>query len=227
MSRFPRVGILGGTLDPIHQGHVEAALASRDAFALDEVRVVPSRVPPHRAIQPVASACHRFAMAALAVNGLDGLVASDDELQAPGPSYTADTLERLHGRGLDASQIFFITGADAFAEIATWRRYPEVLDLARFIVVSRPGLRVHALRERLPHLAARMHAADEASGARDQHTIFLLDAATPDVSSTIIRERLRTGRPVTGLVPAAVERHIIQHGLYAAGVPANQLHGQN
>ena len=227
MSRSARVGILGGTLDPIHQGHVEAALASRRAFVLDEVRVVPSRVPPHRPAQPVASQYHRFAMASLAVNGLAGFVASDDELQAPGPSYTADTLERLHRNGLEASQIYFISGADAFAEIATWRRYPEVLELAQFIVVSRPGHPVTALPERLPHLAARMRRTGSAIAVPDQPSIFLLDAPTPDVSSTAIRERLRTGRPVTGLVPAAVERHIIQHGLYAAGVPADQLHGQN
>jgi nicotinate-nucleotide adenylyltransferase len=227
MNRSPRVGILGGTLDPIHQGHVEAALAVRRAFALDEVRIVPSRVPPHRPVQPIASAYHRFAMAALAVNGLDGFLVSDEELQAPGPSYTADTLERLRDRGLDASQIFFITGADAFAEIATWRRYPDVLDLARFVVVSRPGLRVDQLRERLPHLASRMRSAADVHLAAGHHAIFLLDVATPDVSSTVIRERLRTGLPVAGLVPAAVERHIIQHRLYVAGVPANQLHGEN
>jgi nicotinate-nucleotide adenylyltransferase len=226
MKRSPRVGILGGTLDPIHQGHMEAALAARRACALDLVRVVPSHVPPHRSMGPAASPYHRFAMAALAVNDIVGLLASDEELQAPGPSYTADTLERLHRSGLERSQIFFITGADAFAEIATWRRYPEVLDLAHFIVISRPGSPATALPGRLPHLAARMRRAD-AGAASDQPSIFLLDAPTPDVSSTIIRERLRAGRSITGLVPAAVEHHILQHGLYGAGVTADQLHGQN
>ncbi len=157
----PRVGVLGGTLDPIHCGHIAAAVAARDALDLTSVLVIPSRVPPHRSIQPQASAYHRFAMAALGVSGEPRLDVSDDELMAEGPSYTADTLERLHARGLAASQIFFIIGADAFAEIATWKRYPEVLDLAHFVVVSRPGHRIEALQARLPALAARMRLAGE------------------------------------------------------------------
>src|SRR5690349_14244009 len=139
MSVAARLGILGGTLDPVHVGHVETALAARDALALDHILLLPSRVPPHRPIQPAASAFHRFAMTALAVNGIDGLAASDFELSAPGTSYTAGTLERLQASGLAASQIFFILGVDAFAEIETWHRYPSVLDMASFVVVSRPG----------------------------------------------------------------------------------------
>src|SRR5574338_423363 len=117
MNAAARIGILGGTLDPIHQGHLDTALAARQALALDRVIILPSRVPPHRPQQPLASRYHRFAMTALAVNGIDGLAASDMELCAPGPSYTADTLSRYHAAsGMAASQIFFITGADAFAE---------------------------------------------------------------------------------------------------------------
>jgi nicotinate (nicotinamide) nucleotide adenylyltransferase len=157
MNAAARLGLLGGTLDPIHLGHIETALAARTALGLDRVIVLPSRVPPHRAIQPAASGYHRFAMAALAVNGIDGLAASDLELCAPGPSYTADTLTRVQGEsGLKAWQLFFITGADAFAEIATWHRYPEVLDLAQFVVVSRPGCSAESLRARLPDLRDRM-----------------------------------------------------------------------
>jgi nicotinate-nucleotide adenylyltransferase len=235
-----RIGILGGTLDPIHCGHLAAAVAARDAFELSEVLVLPSRLPPHRPIQPVASPFHRFAMAALAVSGVPKLFASDDELRLDGPSYTADTLERQHARGLQASQIFFITGADAFAEIATWKRYPEVLDLANFVVVSRPGHQIEALASRLPALADRMRpalrpgsgqaASAEAGG---KPLIWLLQAPTPEVSSTIVRDRLRRGEPITGLVPPLVETHIHQHHVYStsaeatADKTANQLHGQN
>src|SRR6478609_8400275 len=120
MSVAVRLGILGGTLDPVHVGHIETALAARDALSLNRILLLPSRVPPHRPQQPAASTFHRFAMTALAVNGIDGLEASDIELSAPGTSYTADTLERLHATGLAASQLFFILGVDAFAEIATW-----------------------------------------------------------------------------------------------------------
>ena len=230
-----RIGILGGTLDPIHCGHLEAAIAARKALQLTEVLVLPSRVPPHRPAQPAASPFHRFAMAALAVNGIAGLVASDAELCVSGPSYTADTLDRLHASGLDRSQIFFITGADAFAEIATWHRYPEVIDLAHFVVVSRPGHAMDDMRRRLPALASRMRAAAGATPvAPSAPSILLVETPTPDVSSTIIRERLRRGEPITGLVPPAVERHIHQHRLYGVAVraeadlrTADQLHGQD
>ena len=215
MSAERRVGLLGGTFDPIHVGHLETACAAKRALDLDRVYVLPSSVPPHRTQQPVASSHHRFAMTALAVNGMDGLKASDIELTAPGVSYTADTLARFaRSKNLGSSQIFFITGADAFAEIETWHRYPEVLDLANFIVVSRPGFPVETLLGRLPTLAGRMIRPDAERPTANSHTIFLVNATTPDVSSSDIRQRLIAQRSITGLVPATVERHIAQHGLY-------------
>jgi nicotinate-nucleotide adenylyltransferase len=235
MNEAVRIGILGGTLDPIHFGHLDTALAAREALGLEQVIIVPSRVPPHRTQQPLASAFHRFAMAALAVNGVDGLSVSDIELTAPGPSYTADTLVRMRDAlGIDASQIFFITGADAFAEIETWSRYPQVLDLASFIVVTRPGVPVGTLRHRLPALKDRMRLPLRRTGApapAAQTPIFLVDAPTADVSSTEIRRRLLDGRPLHGLVPAAIEHHIQQHALYVQQPlmtsRADHLHGQN
>lgn len=216
-----RVGILGGTLDPIHCGHMGAAVAARDALNLSRVLVVPSHVPPHRALRPVASAYHRFAMAALAVSSEARLEANDDELLTDGPSYTADTLERLQARGLAASQIFFITGADAFADIATWKRYPEVLNLAHFVVVSRPG---HSLSvtDRFPALADRIVRPGDGVHDASHPSIFLIAASTPDVSSTDVRDRLERGESITGLVPPLVEAHIVKHRLYRA----EQLHGE-
>ena len=221
MTAAPRIGILGGTLDPIHLGHLESARAARAALGLDRVVIVPSRVPPHRHQQPQASPYHRFAMAALAVNGAEGLTVSDMELCAPGPSYTADTLTRLHGQGLSASQIFFITGADAFAEIETWARFPEVLDLAHFVVIARPGHDLVALRERLPQLAGRMIDAARMPPTPGGCGIFLVAARTPDVSSTEVRQRIARGEPLTGLVSEPVEAHIMQHGLYRTGKTEN------
>jgi nicotinate-nucleotide adenylyltransferase len=228
-----RIGVLGGTLDPIHLGHLDAATAAREALALESVLVIPSHVPPHRT-QPIASPYHRFAMAALAVNGIDGFAVSDEELCAPGRSFTADTLTRLHARGLSASQIFFITGADAFAEIETWSRYPQVLELARFIVISRPGFPATVLPGRIAALADRMATPGQARQRATEPSIFLVDARTRDISSTGIRQRLARGEPVSGLVPASVEAHIRQHGLYS-GAPrdgstpstADHLHGQD
>ena len=229
MTAGRRIGILGGTLDPIHIGHIDAALAAREALQLDQVLVIPAHVPPHR-LEPAASSFHRFAMAAIAVNAVDGLAASDVELRAPGPSYTADTLVRLCGSlSLTASQIFFITGADAFAEIETWSRYPEVLDLANFVVVSRPGMSLQALRERLPMLKDRMRLPRVNNTAAT--SIYLVDAPTPDVSSTAIRRRIAERQSLSGLVPPGVEHHIAQHALYLQGPltqsAADHLHGQN
>jgi nicotinate-nucleotide adenylyltransferase len=242
MSAAARIGLLGGTLDPIHLGHVETAQAARRALGLDRVYVLPSHVPPHRLQQPFASGYHRFAMAALAINGIEGLAASDMELCAPGPSYTADTLMRFRERSaVPSTQIFFITGADAFAEIETWYRYPDVLDLAHFAIVSRPDFPVERLRDVLPSLAARMITIEAANvsatasrqppaTSRHSSSIFLIDAPTPDVSSTEVRRRLLTGESVSGMVPDVVERHIRQHRLYSSSpdsLTADHLHGQN
>ena len=228
-ERGRRLGILGGTLDPIHCGHMAAAAAARDALGLSQVLVLPSGIPPHRQ-QPLASPFHRFAMAALAVTGVDKFIASDDELRWEGPfggaqgrpSYTADTLERQQARGVAPADIFFITGADAFADIGTWMRYPAVLDLANFVVVDRPGYPVTALPSRLPSLVQRMRPAERVSAdAGGTPLIFLLETPTPDVSSTTVRSRLARAESISGLVPPLVETYIHQHALYRF------LHGQN
>jgi nicotinate-nucleotide adenylyltransferase len=176
-------------------------------------------------------------MAALAIQGGARLEVSDLELCAPGTSYTSDTLERLHGLGLQPSQIFFITGADAFAEIDTWHRYPDVLDMAHFVVVSRSGHDPHAVVSRIPSLAGRTLDVSGGAGDPDRLSIFLLNAPTADVSSTGIRRRLGAGESISGLVPDAVERHIRRHRLYSdrsadcgsiSSIPAaDHLHGQD
>jgi nicotinate-nucleotide adenylyltransferase len=219
-----RVGILGGTLDPVHVGHVESARLVHRLFALDRTLLVPSGTPPHRQL-PSVSRFHRFAMAALAVTGIAGLEVSDLEIGDHAPSFTSSTLEKLHGEGLAPAQIFFITGADAFAEIATWHRYPEVLDLARFVVVSRPGLSARLLPARLPQLAPRMLEVDNRGEDKDPELrIYLVDEPTPNVSSTDIRRRLAGGEPITGLVPEPVRAYIDQHHLYAP--TAEQVSGK-
>jgi nicotinate-nucleotide adenylyltransferase len=211
-----RVGILGGTFDPVHVGHVESARLVHRVFALERTLLVPSGTPPHRQL-PSVSRFHRFAMTALALTGIAGLEVSDLEIGDHAPSFTSGTLEKLHGEGLVPAQIFFITGADAFAEIATWHRYPEVLDLAHFVVVSRPGFSARSLPARLPQLAARMLDADRDDLREDGAAvpgIYLVDEPTPNVSSTDIRRRLAVGESIAGLVPEPVRAYIDQHHLY-------------
>ena len=216
-----RVGILGGTFDPIHEGHLAVAEAACTALGLDEVLFIPSHHPPHRRVEPQASGYHRFAMVALAVADRPKFLASDVELRAADWSYTSVTLRRLHATAFDALQLFFITGADAFAEIATWKDYPAILDLANFVVGSRPGLSAALIPDRLPTLRDRMimkrdaDAHREAGADRPAATrIWLVEAPTPDVSSTEVRRRVRAGEPFDGLVPRAVERYIARHHLY-------------
>jgi nicotinate-nucleotide adenylyltransferase len=221
ISSTGRIGLLGGTFDPIHCGHIETVQAAQRALALDTVLLMPARIPPHRQQGPSASTFHRFAMAALAASELDGVMASDDELLTEGPSYTALTLERLAARGLEPRQMFFITGADAFAEIESWYRYPAVLDLAHFVVVSRPGVPAATLPERLPALRDRFCEPPRTGVMPVHSSIILVDASTPDVSSTGVRERLRIGRGINGLVPGPVEAHIHRHHLYVDNVTAD------
>ena len=155
MTSPRRVGLLGGMFDPIHCGHVDVATAAEEALHLTGMLVLPSNMPPHRP-QPVASGHHRFAMAAMAVAGRRGWRAVDLELRQDVASYTSDTLRRFHASGFEPAELVFITGADAFLEIATWHDYPAVLDLAHFAVVSRPRVSVGGLPAQLPALAARM-----------------------------------------------------------------------
>jgi len=163
---------------------------------------------------PVASVADRLAMARLAVEGHERWVVSDLEtLESGRPTYTATTLDRLASSGLDTRTLFFVTGADAFREIATWKDYPALLDRCHFVAVSRPGCSARSLPGLLPPLAGRMLEAPCAIPARP--SIFLVDAVTAPVSSTEVRRRLTAGESVDQLVPDAVARYIRSHGLYA------------
>lgn len=218
MTARPRVGLLGGTFDPIHIGHLALAQEAERALDLDVVRFAPAARPPHRTDSPGASGYHRLEMIrrAIAARGEAGTArweASDLELRRNGPSYTVETLEALQWEGLIPLQIFFLTGADAFAEIATWHRYPDVLDAANFAVVTRPGTTLESLRHRLPSLSSRMIRPSELAQAATPRVI-LIEAETPEVSSTSIRRRVARGESIDGAVPTAVAAYIAQFSLY-------------
>ena len=232
-----RIGILGGTFDPIHWGHLEAAFAAETVLNLMRVLVVTSNTPPHRP-EPHASSFHRFAMTSLAVGGRAGWRASDLELRDGAQSYTSATLRKFHERGYKASELYFIVGSDAFAAIESWMNYPAVLDLAHFAVVARPGHPIDDLPHRLPLLASRMVRPPLDAIAYIDPVIVLIDAPTADVSSSDIRDRRARGESVAGLVPDTVRQHIEQHGLYTppsgrrvsdarAAEPAARMHGED
>ncbi len=229
-----RLGILGGTFDPIHCGHLDLGSAAESALALTDVIVITANIPPHRP-QPLASSYHRFAMVALAISGRERWRASDIELRVGSPSFTTGTLQRFHDEGFAAAEMFFIIGTDAFADIETWKDFPAILDRAHFAVVSRPGLAAAEMPTRLPALARRMAPPSDVR-TRSAPSIFLIDALTADVSATAIRRRLASGEAVTGLVPQGVRQHIEQHALYSSSLgaadtyrtsAAGRLHGQD
>ena len=226
MSEPRRLGVLGGTFDPIHLGHLDAGDAAQAALDLDEVRLIPAHDPPHRPVDPRASAFHRFALVSLAIADRPSWRVSDAEVSRQGPSYSVDTLRALHAEGWQPSQIFFILGADAFAEIATWREFPAVLDGAHFAVIARPGTTIEDALSRTPELRPRARQVGAPIDARDSTAILLIEARTRDVSSTLLRARLAAQQPVDDLVPAAVARHIAANDLYRAPLESN-LHGDS
>ena len=233
-----RIGILGGTFDPIHRGHLDVADRAQAALQLAKVVVIPSSTPPHRP-QPSASGFHRFAMAALAVVHRPTWQVSDVELKDDAPSFTSRTLLQFLETGHPASDLFFVTGTDAFAEIQSWKDYPEILDRAHFVVVARPGYPIAELPGCLPLLASRMVGLPLDDHALSRPAIILIDAPTADVSSTAIRQRCVRGQSIAGLVDPLVEQHIERHGLYTAAagheradrlgvdVSAGKVHGKS
>jgi nicotinate-nucleotide adenylyltransferase len=222
MSGSIRLGLFGGTFDPIHVGHLDAAAAARAALALDEVLFVPSHVPPHRAADPHATTFHRFAMVALATAGEPAYRASDIELRRSGASYTYETLAALHAEGWRPAQLFFIIGADAFAEIAQWRQMGRVVEGTNLAVVGRKGTSLQSALERAPSLRARLRPIEAAREPSAHTGVYLIEATTRNVSSTAIRAALHAGRAIGDFVPDVVERHIIRHELYGA---VDRLHG--
>lgn len=212
------IGILGGTFDPIHSGHLVVAAAAAQRFRLDEIYFVPSSRPPHKKVRELAAFPHRFAMVALACAGKAGFVPS----LAEGPNadgvaqifYSVDTVRSFHEQ-YPRHQIYFILGADSFIEIPIWRSYDALLDSCDFIIASRPGTRVQALRRVIPaHLLRHEDANDRNTISLRKSTVHLLTSLASDVSSTEIRRRCKRGASIQDLVPQAVEDYIRKQALY-------------
>tara|TARA_B100001123_G_scaffold449708_1_gene616211 strand:+ start:7500 stop:8201 length:702 start_codon:yes stop_codon:yes gene_type:complete len=209
-----RIGILGGTFDPIHIGHLDAAAAAKQALDLDEILFVPANKPPHRQIHPQASSSHRTTLVELAINEHKDYRISDVELRRETPSYTALTLQSLHSSGWKAEQLFFILGADAFSQITTWHDYPRVLSDSNFVVIERHGITLDPIIKCHPELSARVSSLPCKTNDLNETQIFLVKATTKSVSSTEIRNLLTKGLSIDGLVPEPVAQHIYAYSLY-------------
>jgi nicotinate-nucleotide adenylyltransferase len=212
------IGILGGTFDPIHDGHLRLAEELGEKLRLDEVLIVPSGTPPHRGA-PAVAAEHRLAMARLAAAGNPRLKVDDRELRRTGPGYTIDTLAELRAEhGADRPLVLLI-GADAFLDFATWHRWHEIFGLAHVSVAHRPGSPVERWRERMPQPLAREYSARLLQQPLATHLspaggIVVIPFTALDIAATAIRDMLRAGASPRYLLPAAVLDYIREQRLY-------------
>jgi len=209
-----RIGVLGGTFDPVHIGHLRGALEVAQMFDLDEVRLIPNYRPPHRD-SPHSSAEDRLAMVRLAVQDLPPLTVDARELERDKPSYTIDTLESLRAELAPDDQLFLIIGWDAFCGLPTWHRWEELLDHCHILVLQRPDADSEAPETLRDLLAARSVTDPQAIAGRGGQIAFVWQAPL-GVSATRIRQFLASGRSVRFLVPDAVLAYINAHGLYRA-----------
>jgi nicotinate-nucleotide adenylyltransferase len=219
-----RIALYGGTFDPVHKGHIAVAEGLSKLFALDGVLFIPAYVAPHKRAGVVTPALHRHAMLALATQSREDFRVSTVELDAPERPYTWETLSRMRETlGSDAA-VFFVMGADSWADITTWREWERVLSLSNHIIVTRPGYELgtghvtHAARERIVDLRGEagekgaVEIDDESGGPK----IYVTDAVRLDISATAIRRAVREGRDGewAKMVPPPVAGYIRKYGLY-------------
>jgi nicotinate-nucleotide adenylyltransferase len=212
-----RIGIYGGTFDPIHNGHLEIARAVVRNFDLDELLIVPAHRPPHKNSRSISDAYHRYTMAVLATLDEARLKVSTVELEAPDRPYTFETMQRLREGFGSQAKLFFVMGADSFEEINLWREPAQILDSANIIVITRPR---HAVS--IAHLPARFAAnLFDLRGSRVETAappaaggVYLIDYVNVDISSTEIRRRVRDGEPFDDDVPPRVADYIRKYKLY-------------
>jgi nicotinate-nucleotide adenylyltransferase len=213
------VGVLGGTFDPIHLGHLRLAEELAAALRLEEVRLVPSGTPPHRSA-PRVSVEHRVAMTRLATAGNTRFTVDEREARSDGPAYTFDSLSGLRAETGATRPLALLLGADAFLEFATWHRWHELFSLAHVAIAHRPGFPVERWAERMPQPLAREFSARLMQQPLAIHLapaggIVVVAITALDISATAIRDMLGAGRSPRYLLPDAVLDYIRSHHLYS------------
>lgn len=202
-THHSKLGLLGGSFDPIHAGHIAIARAARDRHRLERLIFIPNRNPPHKGI--VAPANDRYQMVCIAVLNEAGFEATDQELRREGPSYTVDTLREIRQEQGEGCEIFFVVGSDSLPEMPTWREFPEVVRLSRIVPVSRPGFPFDV------EVALGGTVTDDVLRRIEADSVVI---DTSPISSTKIRDRVREGQDLEDLVPPGVKQYIREHGLY-------------
>ncbi len=209
MEQFPaprlaRLGVMGGTFDPIHIGHLAIAEEARVCLSLDRVLFLPARVSPLKVGNTHAAGDDRYRMVELAIADNGSFAASRLELDRCGPSYTVDTLASLRATYGDGVALYFVMGTDALEALPYWRKPDEIVQLARLVVMARPGHQPNW--DELERAVPGVRQATE-----------VIDTLRLDISSTELRKRVRRGMPIRYLVPASVEQYIREHRLYQQG----------
>ncbi len=197
-----KIGIMGGTFDPIHLGHLATAEAVRESFSLDEIIFIPAARPPHKRGRNVADEFSRLTMTTLATQSNEFFKVSDMEMKRKGLSYTLDTMNELHEIFGQSTEIFFIIGADSLVDLQKWHAARELVDKCHFIATTRPGIDVD------------FSAVENFFGNVARKHIHRITTPALEISSTDIREKVRLGRSIKYLVPEVVEAYISKAGLY-------------
>lgn len=219
-----QIGLFGGTFDPIHFGHLRAALEVQEAFALDETRFIPSAIPPHKAMSGVSAAHHRLAMIQLALSDYSLFTVSDIELKRQGPSYSIDTVDYLKSILSDRIRLFLIMGVDAFLEIHTWKAFEKLFQEISIVVMTRPSgvgeidtnflktIGVY-LKDRL---SAEYHYEDKISAYIHGRLppVHVFEVSPLDISSSKIRNLVKKGKSINFFLPDRVINYINDQGLY-------------
>jgi nicotinate-nucleotide adenylyltransferase len=203
-GNHPRIGVFGGTFDPVHWGHLISAEQSREQAGLDQVWFVPAARPPHKQDRPITPFAQRVEMLALAIAGQPAFRIEELEKDRPGPSYTADTLDELHNRSPDV-ELFLLVGSDCLPDLPYWREPAHIVERAGLLIVARPGWPVWS--------GAQLRSAlrlPETAVLRQQ----VVHVPAVDLSSRDLRRRCAEGRSLRFLLPRAVERYIEEKKLY-------------
>ena len=215
-----RIAIYGGTFDPVHSGHLEVARRVSQLFAIDEFLFVPAMVAPHKLDREGSGALHRYAMLALATNREPRLSISTFELDGPGRQYTVDTLFHFRSQFSESADIFFVMGADSWAEITTWREWRRLLKLANLIVVTRPGYEISVAQvdAETAAIVVDLRGVTESAIASKPgaQKVFVTDVVMLDVSATEIRQAAQAddNEKLNRLVPLEVAEYIRKYRLY-------------
>ena len=213
-----RIAIYGGTFDPVHSGHLEIARRVLQLFAIDEFLFVPAMVAPHKQDREVSGALHRYAMLALATNREPRLSISTFELDGPGRQYTVDTLFHFRSQFAESADLFFVMGADSWAEITSWREWRRLLTLANLIVVTRPGydVSVEQVGADVAASVVDLRGATESTMQAGAQKLFVTDVVMLDVSATEVRRAAAAddSEKLNKLVPPEVAEYIRKYRLY-------------